>query len=77
MREDTGYLNLIRRTPMCMSAEALALFLNLIAANITTEPGRIIVHATERDAHWVMVGDGWCTMAPQIDSMERFATLRR
>ncbi len=62
---------------MCMSVEALALFLNLIAANITTEPGRIIVHATERDAHWVMVGDEWCTMAPQIDSMERFATLRR
>jgi hypothetical protein len=24
-----------------------------------------------------MVGDEWCTMAPQIDSMERFATLRR
>lgn len=62
---------------MCLTAEAFALFLNLIMVpEITSEPGRIIVHAATRDAHWVAVDDKWCTMAPQIDRMERFAALR-
>lgn len=43
---------------------------------ITSEPGRIIVHAESRDAHWVAVEDEWCTMAPQIDRMARFAALK-
>ena len=61
---------------MCLTAEALALFLNMIAApDITMEPGRIVVHAETRDAHWVSVEDEWCTMAPQIDRMIRFASL--
>ena len=61
---------------MCLTAEALALFLNMITGpDITMEPGRIIVHAQTRDAHWVSVEDEWCTMAPQIDRMIRFASL--
>ncbi|MFZ7090293.1 hypothetical protein [Primorskyibacter sp. 2E233] len=57
---------------MCISAEALATFLNLLAASIvTSEPGRIIVAATEGDVHWVAVEDNWCTTAPQIDRQER------
>jgi hypothetical protein len=62
---------------MCISAEALALFLNMIAGTpITAEPGRFIIHAEERNAHWISVEDEWCTMAPQIDRMERFAALK-
>lgn len=61
---------------MCLTAEALALFLNMIVGpDISMEPGRIIVHAETRDAHWVSVDDEWCTMAPQIDRMIRFASL--
>lgn len=61
---------------MCLTVEAFALFLNLIAVpEITSEPGRIVVHATTRDAHWVSVEDEWCTMAPQIDRMDRFAAV--
>ncbi|MBO6882253.1 MAG: hypothetical protein JJ869_01580 [Marivita sp.] len=62
---------------MCLTAEAFALFLNMILVpEITSEPGRIIVHAETRDAHWVTVEDEWCTMAPHIDRMERFAALQ-
>ena len=62
---------------MCISAEALAVFLNLImVSDLTVAQDRIIIHATERDAHWVAVDDQWCTMAPQIDRMERFAALK-
>jgi len=59
---------------MCLTAEALALFLTLVAVDhVTIEPGRIIVHATLRDAHWIAVEDRWCTMAPQIDRIARSA----
>ncbi len=59
---------------MCLTAEALALFLNLLAPDIiTSDIGRITVHATEADAVWVLTdADEWCTMAPQIDRMARF-----
>ena len=59
---------------MCLTTAMLAAFLNMIAfPQITVEPGRIIVHATEWDAHWVEgTGDEWCTMAPQIDRLARF-----
>ncbi|GGF83620.1 hypothetical protein SAMN05216376_12149 [Mameliella alba] len=61
---------------MCLTAEALALFLNLLAPQIIeSSPGRYVVNATDREAHWVAVGERWCTMAPQIDRMERFASL--
>lgn len=59
---------------MCLTAEALALFLNLLNPNlIAMEAGRITIHATERDAVWVLTdADEWCTMAPQIDRLARF-----
>ncbi|MDK3019905.1 hypothetical protein [Pseudodonghicola flavimaris] len=59
---------------MCLTAEALALFLNLLNPEmISSEAGRITVHATEADAVWVLTAeDEWCTMAPQIDRMARF-----
>ena len=61
---------------MCLTAEALALFLNMISGpEISMEPGRIIVHADTRDAHWVSVEDEWCTMAPQFDRIARQAAL--
>lgn len=59
---------------MCLTAEALALFLNLLSPQIvSTEPGRVIVHASAGDVHWVARADEWCTMAPQIDAMARDA----
>ena len=58
---------------MCLSTAALSLFLNLLSLDtISTEPGRVIVRATENEAHWVNQGDLWCTMAPQIDRLVRF-----
>jgi hypothetical protein len=60
---------------MCLTAEALALFLNLIAFDlVTTDPGRIVVAATAGDVHWVQAPDDrWCTMGPQLDRMARLA----
>ena len=63
---------------MCLTTAALAAFLNLIAgADVTTEPGRIVVHATAQDVHWVAAdgADRWCTMAPQLDRVARFDAL--
>ncbi|MDF1717052.1 MAG: hypothetical protein P1U75_10355 [Antarcticimicrobium sp.] len=59
---------------MCLTGEALALFLNLLDPGlISSDAGRIIVHATEGQAVWVLTdADGWCTMAPQIDRLARF-----
>ncbi len=59
---------------MCLSADALALFLNLLSPEIVaTEPGRVIVHAAEADVHWIARADEWCTMAPQFDARARAA----
>lgn len=58
---------------MCLTAEALALFLNLLNPQIiTTEPGLITIDATAKSAVWVETGDKWCTRAPQIDRVARF-----
>ena len=58
---------------MCITPQALALFLNLLNFDmITMEEGRITVHAETRPAVWVETGNHWCTMAPQIDRMARF-----
>lgn len=58
---------------MCLSAQALALFLNLLdPAVISTEAGRITIRAEEGSAAWVQRADQWCTMAPQIDRLARF-----
>ncbi|WP_168797850.1 hypothetical protein [Pacificoceanicola onchidii] len=50
---------------MCLSAEALAVFLNMLSASIiTTEPGLVIVNATDGPMHWVAYEDAWCTKDP-------------
>jgi hypothetical protein len=50
---------------MCLTAEMLALFLNLLAPErVTTQAGRITVHATQADVVWVREGEHWCTDAP-------------
>lgn len=47
---------------MCMTTAALVLFLSFLSADrVTEQPGRIIIHATEADVHWIAVGDNWCT----------------
>ena len=58
---------------MCLTTEAIALFLNLLdPQSISMEAARITIHATESDAVWVQVEDKWCTMAPQLDRVARF-----
>lgn len=58
---------------MCITTAAFAFFLSYLPADIVEPIGnRVIVHASEREAHWVANGDRWCTMAPQIDRMTRF-----
>ncbi|WP_439119650.1 hypothetical protein [Marivita sp.] len=62
---------------MCLTAEAFALFLNILAMpDIKTEPGHIVLPTGTGDKHWIMVEDEWCTKAPQIDRADRFATLQ-
>ena len=68
----TGKLQRSKR--MCLTTQALMLFLNIIGPDmITTEPDRVIVHATEADVHWVRAEDQWCTMGPQLDRQARFS----
>lgn len=51
---------------MCLTAEMLALFLNLLdPTRISTEAGQITVHATEGDVIWIRQGAQWCTDAPR------------
>lgn len=58
---------------MCMTTEAIALFLNLLDPEvISMEAGQIIIHASERDAVWVQTDDKWCTDAPHLDRVARF-----
>lgn len=62
---------------MCLTTEMLAVFLNILgAAELTTEPDRIAIHAEEGPAVWVAQGDTWCTMAPQLDRVARFEALK-
>ena len=57
---------------MCISFEALALFLNLLQAPIIeATPGQIIIHAETRAAIWQVSGEAWCSEAPQIDAALR------
>jgi hypothetical protein len=52
---------------MCITASALAVFLNLLSPDlVSAAPGRITVHADVGDAHWVPRGDLWCTVRPLI-----------
>ncbi|MBV0912297.1 hypothetical protein [Anianabacter salinae] len=57
---------------MCITAEALALFLNLLSPEIIeTRPGQVLVHATEGTAVWEKQEDLWCTKAPQDEAAAR------
>ena len=66
---------------MCINAEALAVFLNLLSFDLinTEQPGRIIIQSEARAAHWVQQSsngrDEWCTMAPQLDAIARQTVL--
>lgn len=61
---------------MCLSPEALALFLNILGHSmVTSEPHQIIVHATQGDVVWVAAGEYWCTTGPQDDRKARFEKL--
>ena len=50
---------------MCLTTEALALFLSILSEGaIEREPGRITVTAEVRTAVWERQGDTWCTEVP-------------
>ncbi len=57
---------------MCLTTEALYLFLSLMPADLLDlSEGRVVVKAETRDALWVYNGERWCTSAPQIDAEYR------
>ncbi|TFL18320.1 hypothetical protein [Jannaschia formosa] len=65
---------------MCLSTAVFAMFLTVIGPDrIVSEPGRYVIHADARSAHWVeeAARDRWCTIAPHVDRMERIAVLRK
>ncbi|EAQ05006.1 hypothetical protein OB2597_06970 [Pseudooceanicola batsensis HTCC2597] len=54
---------------MCLTPEALAMFLNLLSPDIIdVEPNRITVRAEVRDAVWLATGDKWCTDADRTNA---------
>jgi len=60
---------------MCLTLDALIVFLNLIGPDIvTSHPGQFVVHAAQGQAVWVETAQGWCTDGPQIDQAIRFET---
>jgi hypothetical protein len=57
---------------MCLTAEALFLFLSILPPEIVEiSDTRITVAAETRDAVWRAKGDEWCTSAPRIDAAIR------
>ena len=57
---------------MCLTAQAMAVFLNLLdPAIIDTGADRITVNATVRRAVWVKVDEDWCSDAPKRDRIAR------
>ncbi|KGM48062.1 hypothetical protein [Pseudooceanicola atlanticus] len=57
---------------MCLTTEALLLFLNLLPQDIVVMgEDRIVVKAETRDAIWISNGEKWCTDAPKIDAAYR------
>lgn len=57
---------------MCLTTEALLLFLNLLPQDLVEmSTDRIVVHAEVRDAVWEANGDIWCTPAKRIDAAIR------
>ncbi|MDJ0993741.1 MAG: hypothetical protein QNI90_09215 [Dinoroseobacter sp.] len=55
---------------MCMTAEMLAVFLNLLDPSIiSTTAGQITVNASEQAAVWTITDDAlWCTDALRRDT---------
>lgn len=50
---------------MCISAQALALFLSILdPAIVTEEEARVTIRATDRVAVWNRIGGLWCSDAP-------------
>lgn len=46
---------------MCLTTEALMLFLAVLGADLVTETkDRITVHATDGDVHWTARDGKWC-----------------
>ncbi len=57
---------------MCLIAEALFLFLNLLPPNIVhMSENRIVVDAETRAAIWELRNELWCTSAREIDAALR------
>ncbi|MBY6004321.1 hypothetical protein KUV62_10400 [Salipiger bermudensis] len=57
---------------MCLTAEALFLFLSVLPPEIVeVSDTRITVAAETREAVWLAKEDEWCTSAPQIDAAIR------
>ncbi|MAQ81933.1 hypothetical protein [Psychromarinibacter halotolerans] len=57
---------------MCLTTEALMLFIGMLPAHIVdVSDDRIVVRAEVRDAVWQVKGDQWCTNAPKIDAAFR------
>ena len=55
---------------MCLTPEALALFLNMLdPAIIETQATRITVHAEVQDTVWVQSADLWCTNARHAERL--------
>lgn len=62
-----------RTCPMCMTLEALLVFLNIIGPEmVESRPGLFIVHAEQGPVRWVETESNWCTIAPQLDRIARF-----
>ncbi|NDR55808.1 hypothetical protein [Aliiruegeria sabulilitoris] len=60
---------------MCLTTEALLLFINLLSPQIIeASDQKIVIHAQTRDAVWEARADQWCTKAPQIDAALRLIT---
>lgn len=60
---------------MCLTTEALLIFLNLLPPEIVeVSADRIVVRAETRAAIWKRTADQWCTAAPQVDASFRNQT---
>lgn len=50
---------------MCLTAEALMLFLSILPEDrIDVGFDRVVIRAETRDAIWIAEGERWCTDAP-------------
>ncbi len=55
---------------MCLTAEALGLFLSIITLeNVSIEEHQITVHTPEKDVYWMHRDQMWCTEAAQTGKL--------